>query len=208
MSSTSPCARSRRDPPGHGGIRLPDDRRVSDQPRADARLRRSHQRHAGRDGVLSISLIHGFMAADVPEMGTQCSRSSTATGKGRGAREVTRARDLRPARQDRDADARHRRGPRRRPSLRRAKQRQAGGGRRCLGQSRRRRRRRRHADPAPHARARHRQFRGRDDLGSDRRQFLPRGRRRRDAQLRFGGKAGPDGGAPIDAMVEVRQGAA
>jgi microcystin degradation protein MlrC len=25
----------------------------------------------GRDGVLSISLIHGFMAADVPEMGTQ-----------------------------------------------------------------------------------------------------------------------------------------
>lgn len=25
----------------------------------------------GRDGVLSVSLIHGFMAADVPEMGTQ-----------------------------------------------------------------------------------------------------------------------------------------
>src|SRR5277367_6953606 len=25
----------------------------------------------GQDGVLSLSLIHGFMAADVPEMGTQ-----------------------------------------------------------------------------------------------------------------------------------------
>ena len=25
----------------------------------------------GKDGVLSVSVIHGFMAGDVPEMGTQ-----------------------------------------------------------------------------------------------------------------------------------------
>ena len=47
----------------------------------------------------------------------------------------------------------------------------------------------------------------RDDLGSDRGQLLPaRPAKGRGMQLRFGGKAGPDGGAPIDAMVEVRQG--
>ena len=136
----------------------------------------------GQDGVLSLSLIHGFMAADVPEMGTQM----LAIADGDRAKAEALARSL-------GMEVFALRGKTSMPMLgiedgldealrlATAGTRQAGGRRRRLGQSRRRRRGRRHADPAPHAGARPRQFRGGDNLGPGRRHLLPRGGRGGDA---------------------------
>ena len=138
----------------------------------------------GEDGVLSLSLIHGFMAADVPEMGTQMLAIVDGDGeKAAALAEEAGAGNLRPARAHRDAYARNRRRSRRRSRPGRSKDRQAGRRGRCVGQSRRRRRRRRYADPAPDARARDRQFRGGDDLGPDRRDLLSGGWRRGEAAI-------------------------
>ncbi len=138
----------------------------------------------GQDGVLSLSLIHGFMAADVPEMGTQM----LAIVDGDAAKAAALARTLgleifglrgRTAMPMLDIDA----GLDAALALVARRTGKPVGRRRRLGQSWRRRRRRRHADPAPDARARDRQFRGGDDLGSDRRDLLPGGRRRREAAI-------------------------
>ena len=157
----------------------------------------------GRDGVLSVSLIHGFMAGDVAGDGdASAGRRRRRRSKGDALARALgmeifamRGRTAMPMLGvDEGLDQ----------ALRRSASRQAGRSRRCLGQSRRRRRRRRHIDPAAHDRAGHRQFRcwRRSGIRS-RSNFCRAAGEGATLQLRFGGKAGPDGGAPIDATVEV-----
>ena len=63
----------------------------------------------GKDGVLSVSVIHGFMAADVPEMGTQHPRRHRQRPRqGRRAGQDARHGAVRHAREGRDDDGRRR----------------------------------------------------------------------------------------------------
>ena len=159
----------------------------------------------GKDGVLSVSLIHGFMAADVPEMGTRMlvvTDDDEAKGDAL-ARTAWAANSSRMRGTHVDAVS----ARRRRRSGRQARgDRPAGRHRRHLGQSGRRRRRRRHADPA----------RGCWSAASSNVgvgaiwdpiavTFCQAAGEGAVIDLRFGGKAGPDGGEPIDARVEVRR---
>ena len=57
----------------------------------------------GRDGVLSVSLIHGFMAGDVPEMGTRMLVVTDGDSARRRARGRARHRGVQHAGPDRDA---------------------------------------------------------------------------------------------------------
>jgi microcystin degradation protein MlrC len=94
----------------------------------------------GRDGILSISVAHGFQAADVYDVGTKVLVIADGDlGQGGGAGRDARARDPRlgAGRRRRDTTSRRRRSPRRCGSAW-----PAGRPRRSLGQSGRRRRRR------------------------------------------------------------------
>ena len=159
----------------------------------------------GKDGMLSVSVIHGFMAADVPEMGTRI-LVVTDDDKAKGDALAERlGRELFALReQDGDADAGHRR--RHRPGAGRARRatRQAGGHRRHLGQSRRRRRRRRHARSCAGCSSAASTMFGVatiwDPIAVT---FCLAAGEGAVIELRFGGKAGPQAGEPIDARVEV-----
>ena len=135
----------------------------------------------GQDGILSISIAHGFAWGDVPDMGTKVlvySDAGDARRQGRGAGATAGRRTDRPARGADRALPRHRRLAGRGAGLRR----RPGGAGRRRRQPRRRRGRRLHLHPAALARARHRQRLPRPAVGSDRRAHRLRGRRRRAAE--------------------------
>ncbi len=131
----------------------------------------------GKDGILSISIVHCFPYADVPEL---TSRVLVVTdndkAEGRRAREPARRGARLDARQDHAGILRGRRRRRRSLGVRWP----AGGARRAGGQRRRRRAVRQHRDPAPPDRAEGRGGRARPDLGSDRRPPVLRRRDGRD----------------------------
>ena len=134
------------------------------------------------DRVLSISVVHGFRAADVPEMGTKV----VVLADGDHAYGHALAKELakRAVRQPRplDAAAAHARGGDREGARLPAP---AGGAGRHLGQSRRRRAGRQHGAAEGDAARRGRERGVRHDLGPDGGAGLPCGRRGRSHQPAF-----------------------
>ena len=159
----------------------------------------------GKDGVLSLSLIHGFMAADVPEMGTQMLAivDGDRTKAERLAHELgmevfgLRGKTAMPMLGiDKGLDAALALAERRpgKPVVVADVWDNPGGGVAGDGTLILRRMLERGIDNFAVATIW-------DPLAVT---FLHRrGRGARSCELRFGGKAGPDGGAPIDAEVEV-----
>ena len=156
----------------------------------------------GQDGILSISIAHGFAWGDVPEMGTKVLVYSDANADPGAAKGKALARQLadeliglREALNvpypGIDAVARRGAGLRRRP----------GGAGRRRRQPRRRRGGRLHLHPEAAARARHRQRLPRPAVGPGRGAHRLRRRRRRDADAAHrrqdrpavGRPAGPEG---------------
>ena len=132
----------------------------------------------GRDGVLSVSLGHGFPQGDVPEHGTRV-LVVTDNAKPKGdalAREL--GEEVRAKRGTwRPPALEHRRGDRRRLCGAEG----SGGGRGRVRQCGRRGGLRQHQHHPPAARARRERRGGRPGVGSGRGRAVSRGRRRRDA---------------------------
>ena len=158
----------------------------------------------GRDGVLSVSLIHGFMAADVPEMGTQMlvqrdgDRRSCAALAQKLGREVFAMRGTTAMPMlgiDAGLDAALALAARKsgKPAVVADVWDNPGGGVAGDGTLILRRMMERGFDDVAVATIW-------DPIAASFCLAAGKGAR---LQLRFGGKAGPDGGAPIDAQVDV-----
>ena len=70
---------------GGGGGRLRDDHHGAHLARTGPQVRRPLQAMEGKDGVLSISIAHGFPWGDVPEMGTKMLVYADGDEQGQGA---------------------------------------------------------------------------------------------------------------------------
>jgi microcystin degradation protein MlrC len=157
----------------------------------------------GRDGIVSISLAHGFAWGDVPGMGTKVLvyADGDAAARAHGGAPRRRRAD-RPAREAPARRTRHRRRARR--GARRSRGQGPGRHLRRRRQPRRRRRERRHLLPAPDRRARHRDvaigpfwdpIAARIAIEAGEGARLP---------LRIGGKVSPLSGDPIDLDCTVK----